>query len=363
MAASLSARDRAQDRPLRIALTADPELPVPPKYYGGIERIIDMLALGLAERGHEVTLFAHGDTKTAGRLVAWPGLDSRRPGDLVRNAATLARHVVGGRFDIIHSFSRIAYMAPILSLPMPKLMTYQRAISRRSTGMGHLLSRGTLEYTAISHWMIRDVEAIGRWRVVPNGVPLDVYDFRAWVAPDAPLVFLGRIEEIKGPHLAIEIAQRLGRRLVIAGNVPDDKRGWVAEHVTPHVDGTNVTFVGPVDDAAKNWLLGEAAALLMPILWDEPFGIVMAEAMACGTPVLGLARGAVSEVVEDGVTGFVRGDVDALVAASADLSALDRATCRERVERLYSANAVVEGYLAAYRAHAAFRERGDSRKS
>ena len=339
----------ATSRPLRIALTADPELPVPPLLYGGIERIIDMLARELVARGHEVTLFAHPGSKTAGRLVPWPGAASQSRADTLRNAMTLARRVAGGRFDVLHSFSRIAYLTPLLPLQLPKVMTYQRAISPRAVALGHRLSRGSLEFTAISEWMMRDVRAIGGWSMVPNGVPLETYTYRAAVAPDAPFVFLGRIEEIKGPHLAIELARRCGRRLVIAGNIPEEKRGWVEAEVMPHVDGDWVRYVGPVDDAQKNVLLGEAAALLMPILWDEPFGIVMAEALACGTPVLGLRRGAVPEVVDDGVTGFVRDRLDELVEAAALLPMIDRGACRRAVEARYSETVVVDGYEAVYR--------------
>jgi len=335
---------------LRIALTADPELPVPPKLYGGIERIIDMLARGLVARGHDVTVFAHPESATAGRLVPWAGRTSRSLADTARNAAVLAREALTGRFDLVHSFSRIAYLSPLLPLSIPKVMTYQRPISLRSVGIAHTLSRGTISFTAVSDWLMRDVSTIGRWAMVPNGVPLDVYDSAPAVMPDAPLVFLGRLEEIKGPHLAIEIAERTGRRLVIAGNVPTEKRAWVESHVFPHIDGDRIQFVGPVDDTQKNALLGRAAGFLMPILWDEPFGIVMAEAMACGTPVLGLNRGAVPEVVEDGVTGFVRDDANGLVEAVGRIATLDRAACRARVERLYSQDAVVEKYLAVYRA-------------
>ena len=341
-----NARDRMA--PLHIALTADPELPVPPKHYGGIERIVDMLAHGLVSRGHEVTLFAHSDSASAGRLVPWSGSSSLSAADTIRNATTLARTVASNRFDIVHSFSRVAYLTPILPASLPKLMTYQRAISPRSVRLGHTLSRGTLEFTAISEWMMQHVKHIGRWNMIPNGVPLDAYSFRAAVAPDAPFVFLGRIEEIKGPHLAIEIAQRTGRRLIIAGNIPDEKRDWVETHVLSQVDGDRVRYIGPVDDVQKNTLLGDAAAFLMPILWEEPFGIVMAEAMACGTPVLGLSRGAVPEVVQHGVTGFVERDVDGLAAAIGRLAVLDRSACRARVEHLFSETAVVCGYLAIY---------------
>jgi len=333
---------------MKIALTADPELPVPPRLYGGIERIIHMLARGLTERGHSVTLFAHRDSDTAARLVPWPGASSDSKVDTLRNASILWRGVASGGFDLVHSFSRIAYLTPILPMSLPKVMSYQRSISPRTVALGHRLSRGTLHFTAISDWMMADVLAIGDWTMIPNGVPTASYNFQAQVAGDAPLVFLGRIEEIKGPHLAIEIARRTGRKLVIAGNIPEEKREWVEQNVLPHVDGAQIRHIGPVDDAQKNLLLGSASAILMPILWEEPFGIVMAEALACGTPVVGLRRGAVPEVVEDGVSGFVRDSVDELVEALNHLDQIDRAQCRARVEQCYSDTVVVDQYVRLY---------------
>ena len=333
---------------MKIALTADPEIPVPPRLYGGIERVVDMLANGLAARGHQVTLFAHSESASAGHLTPWPGGSSQSVVNTLRNSVTLTRNIVEGGFDHVHSFSRIAYLTPILPLRIPKLMTYQRAISGRTVRLGHALSRGTLAFTAISYWMMEHVKGVGYWTMIPNGVPLDTYTFRSAVAADAPLVFLGRIEEIKGPHLAIEIARRAGRRLILAGNIPDEKRGWVEANVLSHVNGENVNYVGPVDDAQKNELLGKAAAFLMPILWDEPFGIVMAEAMACGTPILGFPRGAVPEVVQHSKTGFVEYDVDGLVAAIARLPEISREDCRARVENLYSDKVIVDAYEALY---------------
>jgi glycosyltransferase involved in cell wall biosynthesis len=333
---------------LRVAITADPELPVPPQLYGGIERIIDILAHGLVARGHDVTVFAHRDSVTAGHLVPWPGRASWSKSDTIRNAATLASHVFAGRFDLVHSFSRMAYLMPLLPAPIPKLMTYQRQITARSVKLGYSLSRGTLWFSAISRQMMRDVSTTGEWRLVFNGVPLKTYDFVANVDDDAPLVFLGRVEEIKGPHVAIQIARCAQMPLVIAGNIPAEHRAWFDVHIAPHIDGTRVSYVGPIDDVAKNAVLGRARALLMPILWEEPFGIVMAEAMACGTPVLGLARGAVPEVVEHGVTGFVARDIDGLVAATRRIGEINRAACRSRVMRLFSDIAVVDGYLSVY---------------
>jgi glycosyltransferase involved in cell wall biosynthesis len=321
---------------------------VPPIHYGGIERIVDMLARGLSGRGHAVTLFAHPDSACPVPKVAWSGRSSRAPLDTLRNAATLARHVTAGGADIVHSFARVAYLGPLLPFGVPKLMSYQRAISPRTTGLAHRLARGTLEFTAISRSMIERAGLAGRWHLVPNGVPLATYPFRATVPADAPLVFLGRIEEIKGPHLAIEAARLAGRRLVIAGNVPDEHRPWFEATIAPHIDGDRVRYQGPVDDAQKCVLLGAAAALLMPVLWEEPFGIVMAEAMACGTPVIGFNRGAVREVIPEGATGYIVDTVAEMAEAVARLPALSRAACRARAERLYSDTAVVEGYLQLY---------------
>jgi glycosyltransferase involved in cell wall biosynthesis len=197
--------------------------------------------------------------------------------------------------------------------------------------------------------MMGHVQDCGTWRVVFNGVPLDTYRFSADPGDDPPLVFLGRLEEIKGPHLAIDVALRSERRLVLAGNVPPEHRPWFEREVEPRVDGRRITYVGPVDDAQKGRLLGSSSALLMPVLWEEPFGIVMAEALACGTPVIGLARGAVPEVVEHGVTGFVERDVDGLVSATRRIGEIDRGACRSRAERLFSDVAIVDRYVEIYR--------------
>lgn len=333
---------------MHIALTSDPELPVPPRLYGGIERVIAMLAAELSNRGHRVTLFAHRESTARAELVPWPGRRSSSLSDSLRNAHILLREVRRRQVDVLHSFSRIAYLIPLLPLPVPKLMSYQRPITRRTVQIGYALSRGSLEFSAISHWMMKPVADIGRWHLVPNGVPLPSFPFVADPGPEAPLMFLGRVEAIKGPHLAIEVARRTGLPLVIAGNIPPGHQDWFDTTIAPELDA-QICYVGPVDDAQKAALLGQARALLMPILWDEPFGIVMAEALACGTPVLGLRRGSVPEVVDDGVSGFVVDNLDQLVAAVSRLPQLNRLGCRCQVERHYSEAAVTNGYLAVYR--------------
>lgn len=332
---------------MKIAITADPGLPVPPRLYGGIERIIDMLVRGLVDRGHSVTLFAHPESSAPAQLVPYAtGLAGRA--ETLANLRIVTHHIRRGGFDLVHSFGRLAYLLPLLPTRLPKLMTYQREVTPSSARWGHLLSRGSLRFSAVSHSMIARVKRLGHWDVVYNGVPMDVYDFVPAVPPDAPLVFLGRVEHIKGPQLAVEIARRSGRRLVIAGNVPAGHEGFFEREIQPHLDGERVRYIGPVDDAAKNALLGGAAAFLMPILWEEPFGIVMAEALACGTPVLGLRRGAVPEVVAHGETGYVADTVDELVHAVGRLGGIERRRCRERAQAMFSDTAVVQAYLAVY---------------
>jgi glycosyltransferase involved in cell wall biosynthesis len=340
---------------VRILITADPYLPVPPRHYGGIERVIALLVDGLAARGDEVTLVAHPDSRTAAGLVpyGWPPHTGavRRFADL----ASLARAVWRRRdgVDLVHSFGRLAALAPVLGRGAPPIVqSYQRAIPWRGVERARRLATGGLRFVGCSTALYAAAasDTRGLWRTVHNAVDTAAYDARPAVAPDAPLVFLGRLEPIKGVHHAIRIAKTAGRRLVIAGNrVPTPETdAYFASAIAPHLGESSVRYVGEVDDAAKNALLGEAAALLMPIEWDEPFGIVMAEALACGTPVVGLARGAVPEVVRDGVTGFVCATVDDMTAAVAGLGSIDRAACRADAEARFSAAALVDGYSAVY---------------
>ena len=335
--------------PLRILVTVDPEIPVPPTHYGGIERIVDLLVRGLVSRGHEVTLLANAASRVPCKIRAFPGLHSRPLGDLCRNTWFTSMEILEQRPDIIHSFGRLGYLLPVLPLPVPKVMSYQRTISPRSVEFGEKLSRGTLHFTGCSAKLIDRFKARKNWHVIYNGVPAETYRFNATVDGDAPLVFLGRIKEIKGPHLALEVARQSGRRLVIAGNVPENQRAFFERQILPFVDGDRVRFSGPVNDAEKDRLLGECAALLMPILWDEPFGIVMAEALACGTPVIGFNRGSVPEIVQDGRNGFVCDSVAQMVAAVRRLERLDRGQCRLAMEERFSDRRLIDAYEALYR--------------
>jgi glycosyltransferase involved in cell wall biosynthesis len=345
------------DGKLSVGIIADPFIPVPPLHYGGIERVIAMLIDGLMGRGHSVVLWAAPGSRVNCELVEYGRPPHRsfaeRNGELLQEMWGLWRR--RRQFDVVHSFGRLAGLLPLLPVRIPKVQSYQREITPGTVSMGVRLAGDTLLYTACSSSVRANVSNIGRWETVYNGAPRAAYEFNEQVADDAPLVFLGRVERIKGPHTAIDVARRSGRRLVIAGNVPDNVRDqrFFESEIKPHVDGDSVRYVGPVGDRAKNALLGSAAAFLMPIEWEEPFGIVMAEALACGTPVIGLRRGSVPEVVEEGVSGFVCESAEEMADAVSHLGRIDRRRCRAEYERRFSDDAIVDAYLALYQRHIA----------
>jgi glycosyltransferase involved in cell wall biosynthesis len=338
------------ERRMKIAITADPMLPVPPRLYGGIERIIDMLVRGLVQRGHEVTLFAHRDSDVPCDVVPYAGRTAGRATDIVRNTLSVSR-LLADRPDVVHSFGRLAYLTPLLATRIPKIMSYQRAPSPRSVGRAIALARrGSLAFTGCSAYIASKINPGAPVFAIHNGVDLGRYPPRYDVASDAPLMFLGRIEAIKGAHHAIRVARSAGRRLVIAGTIADNDAGrqYFEEAIAPHIDGAEIQYVGPVNDARKATLLGESAALLMPIEWEEPFGIVMAEALACGTPVLGFPRGAVAEVIRHGVNGFVCDSVEEMAAAVSALGTIDRRVCRADCAARFSDTVIVDAYERLY---------------
>ena len=333
---------------MKILLTADPELPVPPVLYGGIERVVEVLVKEYVRLGHDVTLCAHRDSKVPARLVAWKGSRSQRPVDTAKNIFTLTSLVYRNSFDIIHSFSRLAYMAGLLPSDIPKIMSYQREPSLGQAQKAFRLARkGSLVFTGCSNYISRQLSTVAEAYTVYNCAPVEKFMFTASVGEDAPLVFLGRIEDIKGTHVAIDVAEQSGRRLVIAGNIPEGKEPYFKERVQPRLND-RISYIGPVNDDQKNELLGKALAFLMPIQWNEPFGIVMAEAMACGTPVLGFPLGSVPEVVEDGVNGFICKDTAEMADRVNDCRLLDRGRIRRTAEERFSNTRISSDYLNLY---------------
>ncbi len=231
-------------------------------------------------------------------------------------------------------------------------MSYQREPSAHTTSLGNRLSRGTLSFTGCSeHIAATGRQGGGQWKAIPNFIDPDKLAFVPEVASSAPLVFLSRIEPIKGCHTAIAIAKASGRRLLIAGNRVDSgsAEGYWDREIAPHLGKDGIEYVGTVDDAQKNALLGQAAAMVVPIEWEEPFGIVFAESLACGTPVIACPRGAVPEIVQDGVHGFHIGSVEEGVKAVQGLDQISRAACRRRVDERFTVQVVADEYLKLYR--------------
>ncbi len=340
---------------MRLLFAADPMLPVPPRLYGGIERIVARLIAELRARGHQVALAGlAASTAPVDALFPWPALRVGHPLDTARNALALRAAVRTFRPDLVHSFARLAYLLPLLPARLPKIMSYQRDPGARQTRLAARLAReGSLAFTGCSeHIAARGRAGGGAWHAIPNFADTGIlHPDPTPPPPGAPLVFLSRLDRIKGADLAIAIARRAGRRLILAGNRAESgpDADYFERELAPLIDGDAVTWVGPVDDAAKRRLLASASAMLVPIRWDEPFGIVFAEALACGCPVISCPRGALPEIVEPGVTGFLIQSVDEGAGAVAKIDTLSRAACRLAAERGFSPAAVTDRYEALYR--------------
>lgn len=331
---------------MRIAITADPFIPVPPSNYGGIERIIDFLALGLVKNGHEVLLVANENSKVDVPLLKYPkqttGIFNH-----YQNVKTI-HQIKQFKPDVIHSFSRLAYLLPFLNSSVQKVMSYQREPTiNQIVNANRIFRKGTLSFTGCSNYITNQISPFAKAATVYNGVEMSTYTHQLNVDANAPLVFLGRIEPIKGTHIAIQVAKQANRKLVIAGNIPEAYQTYFDNEIKPHLN-SDIVYIGQANDEQKNKLLGSAAALLMPILWNEPFGIVMAEALACGTPVIGFARGAVLEVVKHQVNGFTCNNTDEMVNFISDIKNIDRNKVRIDCESRFSAEVIVSNYLKVY---------------
>jgi glycosyltransferase involved in cell wall biosynthesis len=334
---------------MRIGLIAPPWYAVPPSGYGGIEWVVALLADGLTDRGHDVTLFAPPGSRTKARLVS--PLGERLPPDSIGNPWYEASHAMSAyegseRFDILHDHTGPVGVSIGALIESPIVHTLHGPFTPQALMLYSRIARH-LWFVAISESQRSMGPSDLRWAgVVYNGIPIDNYSFRE--DKKDFLLFLGRADEEKAPHLAIEAARRAGRQLVMCVTTKNEReqRYW-AEQVEPLL-GDDVEVHGECDQEQKADLLGRAAALLFPIQWAEPFGLVMIEAMACGTPVVAWRNGSVPEVIDDGVTGFVVDSMDGMVQAIGRVGELDPRAARAHVEERFSAAAMVTGYERAY---------------
>jgi glycosyltransferase involved in cell wall biosynthesis len=324
---------------------------VPPIMYGGIERIVSGLAGGLRALGHKVGLVATpGSSCVVDQFYGWRGKTPLGKRDTLVNTALLLRAFFNFRPDVVHSFSRAALLTPILRSRKAKIISLQLPPQVRNVGRVQRLGRN-VRFTGCSEHICRAGQrGGGRWTAIHNFVELDKFTFTPTVASDAPLVFLSRIEEQKGAHLAIEIAKRTGRPLIIAGNhspTADAAVFW-RQRIEPEIGRNGISYIGPVNDQQKDALLGRASAMVVPVQWDEPFGIVFAESLACGTPVLSCPRGAVPEIVRNGLEGFLASAVEDLCHAVGQIPKIRRQACRERAENCFSVAVIARKYEHLY---------------
>jgi glycosyltransferase involved in cell wall biosynthesis len=338
---------------MRIAQVSPLYEPVPPRLYGGTERVVAWLTEELVRRGHEVTLFASGDSRTSARLVSpWPRalrLDPAQPDPHALHTLELAQVFSdAGRFDVIHCHVDYPAFPYGRLVSTPVVHTLHGRLDLRP--LAHLLAAlPDVPLVSISDSQREPLRALPlRWiATVHHGLPVAEVPF-APRGGDA-LVFLGRVSPEKRPDLAIAVAKRLGLPLRIAAKVDRPDRDYFEHEIRPLLDHPLIEFVGEVSDAEKWRLLGEASALLFPVDWPEPFGISMIEALACGTPVVARPCGAVPEVIRDGEVGFLADSLDDLVAAVKRIDLIDRARCRAWVEERFSVRVMVDRYEAVYR--------------
>ena len=335
---------------MRIAQVSPLIESVPPKRYGGTERIVSYLTEELVRLGHDVTLFASGDSVTNARLIA-PCQRSLRKNekckDPVAREVLLVDHVLehAGEFDVIHFHTGYLHFPVCRCLSVPHLTTLHGRLDLPD--LVPVFDRFRDEPLISISNAQRQPLAWANWQTtIYHGLPTDLFSFRR--SSDDYLAFLGRISPEKGADRAIEIAKRVGIPLKIAAKVDRVDRRYFKQVVEPLLNDSHVEWVGEISDQQKNGFLGNAYALLSPIDWPEPFGLVMIEAMACGTPVIAYERGSVPEVMDDGVTGFIVRELDEAAEAVRRVRNLSRARCREVFDKRFTATRMANDYIHVY---------------
>lgn len=338
---------------MRILLIMDPGIPVPPKLYGGHERLVYLFAEEYTRLGHQVTLLAGPGSHCSGNVITFGTNNLQRSKvEKYQEVFFVWKYLSKnhGDFDLIHNFGRLVYLLPVLNKPVKKIMTYGRPVSHSGIRLVNALPNKNLVFTACSNYCVSTGNVAGRWQTVYNAIDFSAYQLNEIIANDAPLMFLGRLDKIKGVHTAIKVAKSTGNKLLIAGNVSHtaDNYAYFKNEIEPQIDGDQIEYLGPLNDIEKNKYLGQAKALLFPIEWDEPFGIVMIEAMACGTPVIGFSRGSVPEVIAEGVNGFIVQDTEEMSEKIALSNTINRKGCREIALNRFDVKVIAQQYLNVF---------------
>ncbi|HEX3843291.1 MAG TPA: glycosyltransferase family 4 protein [Steroidobacteraceae bacterium] len=336
---------------LRIAQVAPLYESVPPKLYGGTERVVSYLTEELVRQGHRVTLFASGDSRTSAKLVAVCAHAARLERDA---AAAVALHTLlveavfahPDGFDVIHCHTDSIHLPLARRCPIPVITTLHGRLDIAALDPLHR------EFTQLPLVSISNAQRAplpwASWAgTVYHGLPLELH--RPHYDVGKYLVFLGRISPEKRLDRAIAIARRAGLPLRIAAKIDRADHEYFASQIQPLLAGPGIEYLGEIDECAKTQLLGGALALLFPIDWPEPFGLAMIEAMACGTPVIAFPCGAVPEVIDSGITGYIVTSIEEAVACVERARGLDRRECRRQFERRFCAARMAREYCSIYR--------------
>jgi glycosyltransferase involved in cell wall biosynthesis len=335
---------------MRIAQIAPLCESVPPRKYGGTERVVSYLTEELVRQGHDVTLFASGDSQTRAKLVPIRPrslrLDPSAVDDLPHHCLLLER--VSARaheYDILHFHLDYLHFPLSRRLNAPSVTTLHNRLDLIDLGPLYDEFRDA-PLVSISNAQREPLPQANFRATIYHGMPLDLHRGRS--EPEDYFAFIGRISPEKGVGNAIEIAKRSGVNLKIAAKVGRNDLGYFKQEIEPLLDDPRIEFIGEIPEHRKGDFLGNARAMLFPIDWPEPFGLVMIEAMACGTPTIAFRRGSVPEVIDDQVTGLLVEDIDGAVEAAARIHGVDRQRCRAAFERRFSVRRMADEYLELY---------------
>ncbi len=339
---------------MRIAQIAPLWESVPPKTYGGTELVVHLISEELIRRGHEVTLFASGDSETQGNLctcvdTSLRNIQDQSPMPPIMYELRLLEQVFSqaDQFDVIHN--HLGFQAlPFACLTQTPVLTTLHGVFEPPPIRQFIDYYQDQGFVSISDYQRKPMPGLNYLATVYHGIILDQYLPAYDYTNKNYLAFLGRFSIEKGPHHAIHAAKETGWTLIMAGKVDAVDEDYFKSEIAPHIDGKQIQYIGEVNHLQKVNLLRHAAATLCPVTWPEPFGLVLIESMACGTPVIAMRNGSIPEVIAHGETGYVVDSYEAFVAAIAKIPQIDRRICRDYVESRFSVERMVDDYLALY---------------
>lgn len=341
-----------QRNPLKIAMISPISERVPPKKYGGTERVVYTLTEELIKRGHDITLFATGDSQTSARLISvYPrGLREARIKDPHGQNEWATLHLLTAymhqeQFDIIHDHNSVAGLPLSQFANTPTVITMHGPVTPYNK---RLYEKATKPYlVAISHAQIQHTPSIHTASVIYNGLAMETYPFSK--IHKGYLLYVGRISIEKGVHYAIEAAVDLNLPLIIAAKLDDADRVYFRHFVEPRLSSNGlIKWVGEVNETERNKLMSEAMAFLHPVTWREPFGLTLIEAMACGCPIIAFNQGSIPEIIVDGKTGFIVDDIEEMITKISEIPRIDRGECRRHVLKNFNAERMAEAYEELY---------------